>query len=347
MMTTNKWIETDFFEKFKCKCGNCKHTCCNGWNINISKKEYYKLVTLNCSKELADKIESAFIIPNFPTDEEYRKIAPNYLGNCPMLDVNGLCMIHKELGPEALSEICKSYPRSYKEVNGVLEATCTNSCEKVIELIMQEDQLSFVEKSIDKEPNIIINTDADSFNLQKKYTNIIKDRSIPLNKRLQIIVDDLNNNETINNDSLKAYLQVADYVNTFSVNSEIYDNIKNILTNRYDLNNNGLELFKKDEKQFETNYPKWEIYFENIIVNHLYYMNFPYVDNRLNKEDFTEGLCLLYALMKIICSVCTIDNHSNEHLASVIADMFHLVEHSPFYYNAHLLIKDETSLLNI
>ena len=70
-------------------------------------------------------------------------------------------------------------------------------------------------------------------------------------------------------------------------------------------------------------------------------------EDRLKKEDTTEGLCLLYALLKIICSACTIEDNSKEHLAMVIADIFHLVEHSPFYYNAHILIDNETTLLNI
>lgn len=347
-MTINRWLETDFFENFKCKCGACKHTCCSGWKIAVSKKEYYKLVTLDCSKQLADRIESAFIVPEYPTDEEYRKIAPNYLGYCPLLDENGLCMIHEELGPSALSEVCRSYPRSYKKINNTYEATCTNSCEKVIELLMDEDSLSFktVENNIN--PNIVISLDEDVIEKQTLFTNIIKDRSIPLNTRIQKICNILKGVDEANViDPLNAYLQVANFVNTFSINSEIYDNFKDILTKRYDLNTNGLTLFKKDENNFEQKFPKWMIYFENIIINHLYYMNVPYVDDRLKKEDTTEGLCLLYALLKIICSTCTIEDNSKEHLAMVIADIFHLVEHSPFYYNAHILINNETTLLNI
>ena len=41
--------------------------------------------------------------------------------------------------------------------------------------------------------------------------------------------------------------------------------------------------YKKDEKLFEHHYPDWMIYFENVLVNHLYYMNIPYVDERIKK----------------------------------------------------------------
>lgn len=83
------------------------------------------------------------------------------------------------------------------------------------------------------------------------------------------------------------------------------------------------------------------------MINHFYYSSIPYVDNRIKRKDCTEGICLLYALMKIICSACTINDHSKENLIYTLSDIFHLVEHSSFYYNAHLLISDEASLLNI
>ena len=346
-MEKKLYIETDILENFKCKCGECKRTCCSGWKISICKKEYYKLSTLECSKNLSDKIQSSLVEPDFPTDEVYRLISPNYLGYCPMLDDNGLCMIHKELGPECLSEICRCYPRSYKKVNNVLQATCSNSCEAVVEQLLNIDSLSFKTVEKNNNPNITINIDDDIMALQLMFTNTIKDRSIPLNKRLNKIVNYLNNEDKENYDSFSAYLQVANFVKTVSINSDIYNNFLNILNDRYDLNKDGLKQFKEDEKQFELNYPDWQIYFENILINHFYYSSIPYVDNRIKRKDCTEGICLLYALMKIICSVCTINDHSKENLICTLSDIFHLIEHSSFYYNAHLLINDEASLLNI
>lgn len=346
-MTKKLWIETDYFSKFKCKADKCKRCCCSGWVIPVSKKEYYKLLTLDCSKQLADKIESCFVAPDFPTEERYRIIAPNYLGNCPMLDENGLCMIHSELGPQVLAQVCNSYPRSLKKVNDVYKANCSNSCEAVIELLLQEDKLTFKAVESNNDPNIYLNTKQDLTTLVLYLTQIIQDRNYPINKRIEKIVNYLNEDDTNKIDSLSAFKQVLNFVSTVSVNSQIYDEFKDKLTSRYTLDEDGLKKYKQDEKQFEANYPNWMIYFENVIVNHLYYMDIPYVDSRINPKDCTEGLCLGYGLIKIICSCLTADDHSIENLVYVISDIFHLVEHTPFYYNAHILIKDETSLLNI
>ena len=119
-MKKKLWIETDYFEDFKCKCGDCKRSCCSSFNVSISKDEYYKLITLPCSKELSDKINYSLIEPDFPTNDKYRVIGKNYLGDCPMLDESGLCMIHSQFGVDALPSVCKQYSRSLKKVNDVL-----------------------------------------------------------------------------------------------------------------------------------------------------------------------------------------------------------------------------------
>ena len=165
-----------------------------------------------------------------------------------MLDDNGLCMIHKELGPEYLSEICRCYPRSYKKVNNVLQATCSNSCEAVVEQLLNIDSLSFKTDEKNNNPNITINIDDDIMALQLMFTDTIKDRSIPLNKRLNKIINYLNNEDKGNYDSLSAYLQVVNYVKTVFINSDIYNNFLDILNDRYDLNKDGLNQFKEDKK---------------------------------------------------------------------------------------------------
>ena len=346
-MTKKLWIETDYFDNFKCKCGACKRCCCTGWKISVSKKEYYKLLTLDCSAKLADKIESCFVNPEFQSDECYKVIAPNYLGNCPMLDENGLCMIHSELGETALASICKNYPRSFKKVNNVLQANCSNSCEAVVELLLKQDKLTFKTVQRSNDPNISIDTDSDMMAIHIMFTQIIQDRTLPLNIRIKKIVSYLNDNDIDNIDDLACMKQVQNFCKTASINSPIYEDFIKALDDRYTMDEDGVKTLRNDVKIFETNYPKWEIYFENILVNHLYYMNVPYVDERLKRQDATQGLCLVYALMKIICACLTINDKSLDNLAYVLSDIFHLVEHSPFYYNAHILIENETSLLNI
>ena len=160
-MTKRLWIETDFFKDFHCKCSACRHSCCTDWKVGISKKDYDKLQTLTYSDELFNKLEVALAKPDFPSETAYRYFVPDYAGNCPMLDKQGLCMLQNEHGEDALADVCRIYPRSYKEINGIHELTCSNSCEAVIELLMNESKLSFVCRYENDDSKMIMHKDAD------------------------------------------------------------------------------------------------------------------------------------------------------------------------------------------
>ena len=155
-MNTEKrlWYEADYFSKFACKCGDCRHACCKGWKIAVSENEYFRLIGLECSERLHEKLESAFCIPDFPTTGRYRMIEPDWLGQCHMLDTDGLCMLQKECGEGVLPEVCRVYPRSYKNENGNLQACCSSSCERVVEMLMEEDRLRFVYQKLTAEAEI-------------------------------------------------------------------------------------------------------------------------------------------------------------------------------------------------
>jgi lysine-N-methylase len=57
-----------------------------------------------------------------------------------MLDEQGLCGIHARLGPDALFDVCMTYPRYYNEVDGELELFGTVSCPEVARLCLFGDE---------------------------------------------------------------------------------------------------------------------------------------------------------------------------------------------------------------
>ena len=85
--------------------------------------------------------------------------------------------------------------------------------------------------------------------------------------------------------------------------------------------------------------------YENILANHLVYMNLPWVDDRLKPEQVRSGLCLTYAAMRAIGTAYTLERGSRDDLADALAGLFRLVEHSPFYFNAYVLVKQPACLL--
>ena len=61
MGNNRKWLVPDYFDSFSCKCGSCRNACCKGWKIAVTQEEYYRLIDLECSETLHEKIESAFV----------------------------------------------------------------------------------------------------------------------------------------------------------------------------------------------------------------------------------------------------------------------------------------------
>ena len=135
MQDKQLWLQPDYFEGFKCKCGACRNCCCTGWDIAVGMDEYFRLIGMECPEEIHRRLECAFRVPDTPSPERFRLISPNWLGECPMHDEDGLCMIQRELGEAALPEICRMYPRCLKKEGELYEALCSNSCEAVVELL--------------------------------------------------------------------------------------------------------------------------------------------------------------------------------------------------------------------
>ena len=135
--STENWsqgVAVEYWEEFECKGGACRHSCCQGWGISLSMKEYFRLLGMDCSPELRRKLDGAFHLVENPTEERYAQITPDWRGDCPMHMENGYCQLQVECGAQALSKICRLYPRSPRSHFGC-ECACSNSCERTLELL--------------------------------------------------------------------------------------------------------------------------------------------------------------------------------------------------------------------
>ena len=154
-MSKNIRIAPDYYDRFRCKGGACRNSCCMGWGISVDMKEYFLLIGLDCSPRLHARLECAFHQPDTPSPERYALISPDWRGDCPMHDEDGLCMLHRECGEDVLPAVCRMYPRSVREENGVIKCVCSASCEAVTELLMDEEApLSFRADQTRDEPSL-------------------------------------------------------------------------------------------------------------------------------------------------------------------------------------------------
>jgi len=106
-------LQPDYYGKFRCIASDCEDSCCIGWRVNIDRttwQRYQSSTSSTLSPLFRDYIEVE--------ERQDRRSAKQYASirmqadrRCPFLRQDNLCSIHSELGAEALSDNCTSYPR--------------------------------------------------------------------------------------------------------------------------------------------------------------------------------------------------------------------------------------------
>ena len=124
-------IYPNYYHKFKCLAGACKHSCCIGWEIDIDADTLAFYESLDTP--LGEKIRAGIggVEPHFILQEGER---------CPFLNEEGLCDIICECGESALCEICTLHPRFRNFYSGFTETGLGLCCEKAAQIIISEQE---------------------------------------------------------------------------------------------------------------------------------------------------------------------------------------------------------------
>lgn len=341
-MENKKWLMPMYYKSFKCKCEKCRHTCCHSWKIPISQDEYFKLIGMECSSKLHDRIEIAFEDPSSPSENKFKYISFNWLGECK-LNEGGLCLLHVEHGPNALPKICRLYPRSLKKINNQLIASCSSSCEAVVEMLFDADSLYMVEDDLDENVELVYDiNDKELF----EYQTLLKDRSTSLLTSIKDICLRVNAEafKKEYNADTNPITEALNILDRFSESDNFFSEIVSEIKNRYKDNYYEYEI---DKENFEKKYPNWNHFFENVINNSLIYENFPFVDDRFDKTNAYKGLCASYGLLRFLSIGYTSIHDSKEALIDVVAELFHLIDHTAFYYNVNVICNSAAILLKL
>lgn len=110
-------------------------TCCGrNWSISIDKKTHQKYV-LSSRADIASIAKENLVLLR-KGKNSYSRVKLNEKGECPFVDENKLCMIHRDLGEEALSHTCSTYPRSSTRYQDETRHTLTLSCPEVVRRVL-------------------------------------------------------------------------------------------------------------------------------------------------------------------------------------------------------------------
>lgn len=347
-----KYIVPEYFKHFKCKCGDCRHSCCEGWPVRISMKEYYRLIGINCSKKLRSRLDCALKICPKPDEVSYAEISTNWNGFCMLHREDGLCSLQMELGDSVQPEICQIYPRRLVQLSEINLCSCSNSCEAVVELLIAlKSPMQFEISDISIKPKFKVKVPKHQLEDCKNAISILQDRTRSLPDRLFTLGNCLNGYEWCSKgtkDLFLAYQFLYSLDKFYENNRSVSDYCRSAeqyfcIERKDTLTTEDLMLIS-EKHAFASQYmdiilPEWQEIIEQLLVNHMFYSNFPNSENLDSENDAYLSLVIIYSFIRINLLGFMFNKTNKNLLIDFLAAMFRLIDHSYFDYATVKLIK--------
>jgi len=322
--------------------------------------EYFTLHGLSCNKSLREKIDRAFRPLHNPSPERYAEITHNHKGNCPLLLDNGYCELHAKCTEEVLPSVCRYYPRGPK-FDYAFESSCTNSCEKTLELLFEEEvPISFEKKELtfklNKTSNSVSNDDRALYHtLRETCFRILSDRTHKLTDRIMMIgklLSQLDKDKSLPitsidfsiplfeiniNQSLIALINASEW---FIENSPSISLLCMEAKQYYSIGELESQ-YKLALSHFESAFPTHEIMFEKMLVNSLFFRQFPFQDFSANFYEEFISLCGMYAFTRYLSLPIMFGKHQLESFIDLMSKAYRVISHTRFERTILALLKSE------
>lgn len=371
----NDYLVPDYYPSFSCKMGACRAACCEGWPISFSMTDYFKLLSVECSPELRRRLDVSMHLCSYPTPESYAQITPRYDGQCPMRLEDGRCRLHAELGEESLSAVCRLYPRGLRSAENVYEASCANSCEAVLELLYRhEPPLSFIRIPLNIDPpaaperQFRFETAGREEEIRLWLIGHIQNRAYSLPRRILLLGEAMQAMDRAltarDEEHISRLLTGGEPVpvpesvgagkEELAFGLHAARRMLEIMDERSDsirsYGEAALAYFGDDEDSFARYerarghfglmVPAWQNWFEGMLVNHMFFSQFPFQDRPVDLKDEYLALCAVYALLRFLCLGWMATHDSLDAAVDVCAAAFRLIDHTEFDRYAAPILKD-------
>ena len=364
-METRAFLTPDYYADFRCKCGQCRHTCCDGWAVTFPREDYFRLLSVPCSPELRQKLDTALHLADDPTPERYAELLPNWEGHCPLQRADGLCGLQAECGEDAISSTCRYYPRGVRTMDDD-ECACSASCERVVEMLLHRTapmtfrrmNLSFAMALPARETDEAVV--GETRQLRRDAVTMLQAREVPLGNRLMGIRAALLLEETGRQTSESRWtafhtaamraIPMADW----ALRAEILRTLmEELLADTISMSAMAAELLpllrgeqagavlQQAAGHFQADVPDWPLGFEQLMVNHVFYEGFPYEKHRERPAMSAVSLCAEYAMLRGVAVLWHQLHPEETALVDALATLFRVLEHSAFGWNAAIVLERE------
>ncbi len=174
-----KYYAPDYFDSFACIAGECRHSCCIGWEIDIDEHSLEKYRSL--SGETGRRLRE-----NIGTDGEASFFRMRENGRCPFLNEEGLCDLILAEGEDILCQICADHPRFRNFFDDREEIGLGLSCEAAGRLIFgwkEKVGIRLIED--DGEGEEAAEEEEALREIRRALISIMQDRTIPVCERAE------------------------------------------------------------------------------------------------------------------------------------------------------------------
>lgn len=367
MAFTHVYTVPDYYKDFVCKGSACRRTCCKGWPVSLSMTEYFRLLGINCSKKLRKRLDCAFYSANDRDSDRYVLFCKNQDGDCPLHLADGYCGIQKECGEAVLPAVCRYYPRAIR-AGVTYECSCSASCERVVEMLIgRRDKLMFESRELTfllaSDAPLSKDTAKSEFYraMRSRCLEILQNRDYTLAERLytqgafvrEVYRKGIKTAEGLHEsvsydknyrliatdaDAVAGFNQIRTVAQRFEEDCLSLGGFGETVESVYA---EGVGGYLMARDKFEAAFPNWQIMFENLLVNHLFYDRFPFSNKYESIKDSYFALCGTYAFLRYMAIGYTFAKPATNDFVDVVAASFRLIEHSAFDKNVEILMSEQ------
>ena len=99
-----------------------------------------------------------------------------------------------------------------------------------------------------------------------------------------------------------------------------------------------LEKYRLASAHFAAVLPNWQVYFEHMLVNHMFFSRFPFQDRPESLQSEFIAICGVYTLLRFLGVGWMAEKECETDFVDVAAAAFRLIDHTSFdRYAAHML----------
>ncbi len=166
----------NYYSNFKCVAGECKHTCCAGWEMNIDE------ISLNAYRN-----DKSSFCKRLEKGVNFKKsrFKADKTGRCAFLNQKGLCEIIINLGEDSLCQVCRDHPRFRSFFNDRIETGLGFCCEQACKIILSfNDKIEPIVISDDGNNQELDFNQKNLLNFREKALSVVQNRSADINQRI-------------------------------------------------------------------------------------------------------------------------------------------------------------------